>query len=132
MMRLAATYESRSIVATLARQLTWSHFLQLIALEDAGERRFYEELASRDRWRITVDGDYYYLDLLFHHYVMRCFVAVELKTRKLQLGDKGQMELYLRWLDRYERVPGWWPRSGSWGRGREGRRMAEPIWAAVR
>jgi predicted nuclease of restriction endonuclease-like (RecB) superfamily len=38
-----------------------------------------------------VDGDDYYLDLLFYHYRMRCFVAVELKTRKLQPGDEGQM-----------------------------------------
>lgn len=55
--------------------------------------------------RITVDGDDYYLDLLFYHLGMRCFVAVELKTRKLQPGDYGQMLLYLRWLDANERGP---------------------------
>jgi predicted nuclease of restriction endonuclease-like (RecB) superfamily len=53
--------------------------------------------------RITVDGDDYYLDLLFYHLGMRCFVAVELKTRKLQPADYGQMLLYLRWLDANER-----------------------------
>lgn len=55
--------------------------------------------------RITVDGDDYYLDLLFYHLGMRCFVAVELKTRKLQPGDYGQMLLYLRWLDANARGP---------------------------
>lgn len=55
--------------------------------------------------RITVDGDDYYLDLLFYHLGMRCFVAVELKTRKLQPADYGQMLLYLRWLDANERGP---------------------------
>ncbi len=55
--------------------------------------------------RITVDGDDYYLDLLFYHLGMRCFVAVELKTRKLQPSDYGQMLLYLRWLDANERGP---------------------------
>jgi hypothetical protein len=34
---------------------------------------------------------------------MRCLVAIELKTRNLEPGDKGQMELYLRWLDANER-----------------------------
>ena len=55
--------------------------------------------------RITVDGDDYYLDLLFYHIGLRCFVAVELKTRKLQPSDYGQMLLYLRWLDANERGP---------------------------
>lgn len=56
--------------------------------------------------RIIVDGEDFYLDLLFYHYRMRCFVAVELKTRKLEPGDYGQMTLYLRWLDAHERGPG--------------------------
>ncbi len=56
--------------------------------------------------RIVVDGEDFYLDLLFFHRGMRCLVAVELKTRKLQPGDKGQMELYLRWLDAHERRAG--------------------------
>jgi predicted nuclease of restriction endonuclease-like (RecB) superfamily len=196
MMSFAAAYADAHILQTLSAKLTWSHFVQLIALNEPDERRFYETHAAREHWsvrtlrhqierrlyqrtldcrtphdlaaelaavtdtdttpelalrdpyvldflgldtrhseadleraiidemqrfmlelgagfafvarqkRITVDGDDYYLDLLFYHYRMRCFVAVELKTRKLQPGDEGQMKLYLRWLDRYERGPG--------------------------
>jgi predicted nuclease of restriction endonuclease-like (RecB) superfamily len=53
--------------------------------------------------RITIDQDDYYLDLLFYHRKLRRLVAMELKLGKFQAADKGQMELYLRWLDRYER-----------------------------
>ena len=56
--------------------------------------------------RIVVDGADFYLDLLFYHRGMRCLVAIELKTRNLEPGDKGQMELYLRWLDANERRAG--------------------------
>jgi len=52
--------------------------------------------------RITVDGDDYYLDLLFFHRRLGRLVAIELKLGDFKPGDKGQMELYLRWLDRYE------------------------------
>jgi len=56
--------------------------------------------------RITVDHDDFYLDLLFFHRDLRRLVAVELKLDKFRPDHKGQMELYLRWLDRHERKPG--------------------------
>ena len=56
--------------------------------------------------RMTVDGSDYRLDLLLYHITMRCYVALELKTRPLEPGDYGQMTLYLRWLDRYQRHTG--------------------------
>ncbi|MDP2599406.1 MAG: PDDEXK nuclease domain-containing protein, partial [Deltaproteobacteria bacterium] len=56
--------------------------------------------------RISVDWVDYYLDLLFYHRGMRRLVAIELKLGKFTAADKGQMELYLRWLDKYERKKG--------------------------
>lgn len=53
--------------------------------------------------RITVAGDDFYLDLLFFHRRLRRLVAVELKLGEFKPAYKGQMELYLRWLDKYER-----------------------------
>ena len=55
--------------------------------------------------RMQVDDDDYYLDLLFYHRKLRRLVAIELKLGDFEAGDKGQMELYLRWLDKYERRP---------------------------
>jgi predicted nuclease of restriction endonuclease-like (RecB) superfamily len=48
----------------------------------------------------------YTLDLLFFHRRLRALVAVELKIGRFDARDKGQLELYLRWLDKYERQPG--------------------------
>jgi len=56
--------------------------------------------------RIIVDNDDFYLDLLFFHRDLRRLVAVELKLDKFRPDHKGQMELYLRWLDRHERKSG--------------------------
>lgn len=56
--------------------------------------------------RITVDGEDHYLDLLFYHRHLRRLVAIDLKLEEFKPGDKGQMEFYLRWLDRHERKPG--------------------------
>ena len=56
--------------------------------------------------RITLDNDDFYIDLLFFHRRLRCLVAVELKLGKFRPEHMGQMELYLRWLDKYERQEG--------------------------
>lgn len=56
--------------------------------------------------RITIDSDDYYIDLLFYHRGMQRLVAIDLKLGKFRAADKGQMELYLRWLDKYERRRG--------------------------
>lgn len=56
--------------------------------------------------RISVGADDFYLDLLFYHRHLRRLIAVELKLEKFQPAHKGQMELYLRWLDKHDRAPG--------------------------
>jgi len=56
--------------------------------------------------RMTIDGRDYYLDLLFMHRRLHCLVAIELKIGEFEAADKGQMELYLRWLEKYEMVEG--------------------------
>lgn len=56
--------------------------------------------------RITIDGDDFHLDLLFFHRGLQRLVAIELKLGDFKPADSGQMELYLRWLDRHERQPG--------------------------
>ncbi|KAF0207123.1 MAG: hypothetical protein FD171_1989 [Actinobacteria bacterium] len=197
MVQFADLYQHESIVAPVARQLTWTNVTILLTIPDQQKRDFYLLSAAHERWskrtlrsringklyertiaargsvvglqdelaapretgsarglafrdpyvldflglppqqceadlerailnemqqfllelgsgfafvarqkRIIVDGEDFYLDLLFYHYRMRCFVAVELKTRKLEPGDYGQMTLYLRWLDAHERGPG--------------------------
>jgi hypothetical protein len=55
--------------------------------------------------RMTIDHEDHYLDLLFYHRHLRRMVAIELKLGEFKAAYKGQMELYLAWLDRHERAP---------------------------
>ncbi|MFC8751463.1 PDDEXK nuclease domain-containing protein [Pseudomonas oryzihabitans] len=55
--------------------------------------------------RIQLDGEDFHLDLLFYNRKLRRLVAVELKVGEFKAAYKGQMELYLRWLDKFEREP---------------------------
>ena len=198
MVQFVQVFPEAPIVATLSRQLGWSHFKEIIPLKDPLQRDFYAEMCRIERWtvrqlrkkvggmlfertalsrkpgklieeelkalreedkltpdlvfrdpyfldflglkdtfsekdmeagilremerfilelgqgfcfvarqkRITVDGEDYYLDLLFYHRLLRRLVALELKLGKFKAADKGQMELYLRWLEKYEMQPG--------------------------
>lgn len=56
--------------------------------------------------RVTIDNRDYYLDLLFFHRRLRCLIAIELKLGEFEASHKGQMELYLRWLEKNEMAEG--------------------------
>lgn len=198
MVRFAEKFPNPKIVAALSQQLGWSHFVELIAMEDSLKREFYAEMCRIERWsvrtlrakiqgmlyertgiskkpaelakqelkklreedqltpdlvfrdpylldflglkdtyserdlesailreleqflvefgsdfaflarqkRITVDQEDYYLDLLFYHRRLHRLVAIDLKLGRFQAADKGQMELYLRWLETHEKQSG--------------------------
>jgi predicted nuclease of restriction endonuclease-like (RecB) superfamily len=198
MVQFAEIFPDEKIVATLSRQLGWSHFVELIPLKKHLQRDFYAEMCRIERWsvrrlrekiggmlyertalskkpeelaalelkalreedklipdlvfrdpyfldflglkgafsekdleaailreletflvelggdwaflarqkRIVVDGEDFYLDLLFYHRRLRRLVALDLKLGKFAPADLGQMEFYLRWLKKHEMRPG--------------------------
>ena len=56
--------------------------------------------------RITLDGDHFYIDLVFYHSVLKCFVLIDLKVGKLTHQDLGQLQLYVNYYDRERRTEG--------------------------
>jgi len=198
MIRFAQIFIEKEKVSTLSRQLSWSHFIEIIYLKDPLQIDFYIEMCRLERWsvrtlrdkirsmlyertaiskkpdmlirqelqelrnenrmtpdlvfrdpylldflgladtyrerdleqailykmetfllelgtnftfvsrqkRLTIGEEDFYLDLLFYHRGLRRLVAIELKLGKFSAAHKGQMELYLRWLDKYERRSG--------------------------
>lgn len=92
---LADTYSEKDLESAILREL----------------QRFILELGSGfafiDRQkRIVIDGKDFYIDLLFYHRRLRRLLAINLKIGAFEAADKGQMELYLRWLEKYERQAG--------------------------
>ena len=53
--------------------------------------------------RIHIDGDDFFMDLVFFNRLLRCFVIVEIKTEKLTHQDLGQLQMYVNYYDRVER-----------------------------
>jgi len=92
---LEDTYSERDLEAAILREL--ERFL----LELGTDFSF----IARQK-RMTIGDRDFFLDLLFYHRNLRCLVAIELKLGSFDAAYKGQMELYLRWLDKYERRPG--------------------------
>jgi predicted nuclease of restriction endonuclease-like (RecB) superfamily len=198
MQQFVECFPDEAIVVTLSRQLSWSHFVEIIPVKESLAREFYAEMCRIERWsvrtlrkkiagmlfertalskkpdslikmelnqlhekdkltpdlvfrdpyfldflglkgtfqekdlesailremesfilelgtgfsflarqkRIIIDGEDFYIDLLFYHRDLKRLVVIELKMDKFKPDFKGQMELYLRWLDKYERKAG--------------------------
>lgn len=56
--------------------------------------------------RITLDGDHFYIDLVFYHTILKCFILIDLKVGKLTHNDLGQMQFYVNYFDRERRSEG--------------------------
>ncbi len=198
MMQFASCFPDESIVASMIRQLSWTHILAIIPIEDPLKRDFYVQLCIHEKWsvrtfreriksmlyertaiskkpeetikkdlaklslnqkvspdlvfkdpyfldflglsgsysekdlessilvelqkfitelgtdfafmarqkRITIDNRDYYIDLLFFHRKLKSLVAIDLKIGEFEAGYKGQMELYLRYLEKNESIDG--------------------------
>lgn len=100
-----------------------SYFLDFAGLKDAYSERNLEDSILREleqfilelgvgftfverQKRMIIDGEDYHLDLLFFHRKLKRLVAIELKLGNFKAAYKGQMELYLRWLEKYETQTG--------------------------
>ena len=89
---LKDTYSERDLEAAILREL--ERFLLELGTDFA--------FIARQK-RMTIGDQDYYLDLLFYHRRLTRLIAIDLKLGRFEAGYKGQMELYLRWLDQNER-----------------------------
>ena len=92
---LADTYSEKDLESTILAEM----------------QRFITEMGSDFAFmarqkRITIDNRDYKIDLLFYHRRLKCLIAIDLKLGEFEAGHKGQMELYLRYLEKYEQVEG--------------------------
>ena len=132
--RTALSRKPKSVIASEIGQLRDGHMtpdlvfrdpylLDLLGLKGAYSERDLESAILREiegvllelgsgfafvarQKRMSVGKDVFHLDLLFFHRHLRRLIAVELKLESFQPAHVGQMELYLRWLDKHERAPG--------------------------
>ena len=92
---LKDTYQEKDLEKAILREI--EHFI----LELGNGFAFLER-----QKRMQIDNDDYYLDLLFYHRKLKRLIAIDLKIGKFEAAFKGQMELYLRWLEKHEMQEG--------------------------
>jgi len=92
---LKDTYSEKDLEAAILREM------EQFILELGGGFTF----VARQK-RIVIDGEDFYIDLLFYHRKLHRLVALDLKLERFKAAYEGQMELYLRWLEKYEMETG--------------------------
>lgn len=90
---LSDTYSEKELESAILAEL--QHFITEIGSDFA--------FLARQK-RITIDNRDYYIDLLFYHRRLKCLVAIDLKIGEFEAANKGQMELYLRYLEKHEQL----------------------------
>ena len=74
-------------------------------------QRFISELGSDFAFlarqkRLMIDNRDYYIDLLFYHRRLKCLIVIDLKIGEFDAANKGEMELYLGYLEKHEMIEG--------------------------
>lgn len=92
---LKDTYSEKDLETSILAEL--QHFITELGSDFA--------FMARQK-RITIDTTDYFIDLLFYHRRLKCLVAIDLKIGNFEAAYKGQMELYLRYLEKFEQVEG--------------------------
>ena len=94
-LNLKDTYQEKDLETAIISEIQW------FILELGKGFTFVER-----QKRMIIGNDDFYLDLLFYHRKLKRLVAVELKIGRFKAAYKGQMELYLKWLEKYEMEDG--------------------------
>jgi predicted nuclease of restriction endonuclease-like (RecB) superfamily len=58
------------------------------------------------QYKISIDNEHHYIDLVFYHRILRCFILIDLKTKKVKHQDIGQMNMYLNYFKEEENTKG--------------------------
>ena len=121
---MRAFYLAYEKCQTPSGKLAWSHYCELLTISDEGKRSFYEKEAVNSGWsvrelkrqiekfllelgrgfmfvgtqqRITLNNTHYYVDMVFYNKILRAYVLIELKTKKLTPEAAGQLNMYLNY-----------------------------------
>jgi hypothetical protein len=105
MVQFAEFFPDEQIVSALSIQLGWSHFIELLSIDDALKRDFYAEMCRIERWSLRTLR-HKIGHLLFERTAVSKKPDELIAQDRFQAADKGQMELYLRWLEKHDTRPG--------------------------
>ncbi|WP_425453082.1 PDDEXK nuclease domain-containing protein [Simplicispira hankyongi] len=103
--RVAEVFPEAEILHTLCSELSWPHLRLLIQIDDSLQRDFYIEICRVERWSVRQLQERIN-SMLFYHRRLRRLVAIDLKISEFEATYKGQMELYLRYLEKHEQMEG--------------------------
>lgn len=107
MRAFAEAWPDAEFVQGVLAQLPWYHQVALLDKLDKAElRHWYAAKAIENNWSrnvlVNVGGDEFFIDLLFYHLKLRCYVVIELKTGEFKPENLGQLGFYLTAVDRHD------------------------------
>ena len=96
-------YRTYPIANAVRSQLNWSQYRLLIQIPDPDKREYYELEAVNNSWNGRELERQIHSQL--YERLLRCFVIIELKTGKITHQDLGQLQMYVNYYDRIEKLP---------------------------